>query len=292
MRTILRISTLLAFCLVSCNVPLPDVTEPEVTTNAVSKVTVSFPALEVEGVDHDYEFVWDASTYIGAYGSVKGSNEKYAATVETVGLSTAEFFGDAIEGNLTLYIPYSNKGDKAVEAGRLEIPTTQVYNADPLSMLCNTIKYIGVATSENPEASFDYEAGLLKIKLAVSATSIESVSAQVKTINAANDAYPCGWYSLFEDVTPRMINESTTVTVSYIAGKSSTPSAPLTVWAVVAPGTYENIVVSVKDGEKVIDSFVKGPFVVEKRKISEVVVTADRYGYGVEDFEAENGSYN
>ena len=291
MRTVLRISILLAFCFASCTKPLPEVTEPEVTTNAVSKVTVTFPALDVEGVDEVYEFEWNANTYIGAYGSVQGSNEKYAATVETVGLSTAEFYGDAIEGNLTLYIPYSNKGDKAIEAGRLEIPAVQTFNEDPLTMLCNTIKYIGVATSENPQASFDYEAGLLKIQLKVSASSVESVAAQVKTV-AKGDAHPAGWYSLFENVTPRMTNASESVTVSYINGKRSTPSAPLTVWAVVAPGTYENIVVSVKDGEKVVNSYVKGPFVVEKRKVCNVVVTADKYGYGIDDFEAENGTYN
>lgn len=292
MRTVLRISILLAFCLVSCTKPLPEVVEPEITTNAVSKITVTFPELTIEGVAESYEFEWDANTYIGAYGSVQGSNEKYAATTETVGLSTAEFYGDAIEGNLTLYIPYSNKGDKAVAEGRLEIPVVQTYNADPLNMLRNTIKYIGVATSENPQAEFGYEAGLLKIQLKVVASSVESVSAHVKTTNANNDAHPCGWYSLFENVTPRMKYESDAVTVSYINGLRATPSAPLTVWAVVAPGTYENIVVSVVDGQKVIDTFVKGPFVVEKCKVCDVVVTTDRYGYGVNDFEAENGEYN
>ena len=91
MRTVLRISILLAFCLVSCTKPLPEVVEPEISTNAVSKITVTFPELTIEGIAENYEFAWDANTYIGAYGSVQGSNEKYAATTESVGLSTAEF---------------------------------------------------------------------------------------------------------------------------------------------------------------------------------------------------------
>lgn len=292
MRTVLRISILLAFCLVSCTKPLPEVVEPEISTNAVSKITVTFPELTIEGVAENYEFAWDANTYIGAYGSVQGSNEKYAATTESVGLSTAEFYGDAIEGNLTLYIPYSNKGDKAVAEGRLAIPAVQAYEANPWNMLRNTIKYIGVATSEEPHAEFGYEAGLLRIQLKVVTSSVESVTAYVKTTNSSNDAHPCGWYSLFESVTPRMTNASDKVSVSYIGGLNSTPSVPLIVWAVVAPGTYENIVVSVVDGEKVVDTYVKGPFVVEKSKVCDVVVTADRYGYGVNDFEAENGEYN
>ena len=292
MRTVLRISILLAFCLVSCTKPLPEVQEPEVSTNAVSKVTVTFPQITLEGSSESYDFVWNANTYIGAYGSVKGSNEKYAATTETVGLSTAEFYGDAIEGNLTLYIPYSNKGDKAVAEGRLEIPAVQAYEANPMDMLRNNIKYIGIATSENPEATFGYEAGLLKLQLNVRTTSVESVSVNIKTLNAQNDAHPAGWYSLFESVTPRMTNASDKITVSYIGGLNSTPTAPLTVWAVAAPGKYENVIVSVVDGDKVVDSYVKGPFVVEKCKVTNVVVTADRYGYGVSDFEAENGEYN
>ena len=79
-----------------------------------------------------------------------------------------------------------------------------------------------------------------------------------------------------------------------VEGDPTKPGKPAIVWATLAPGTYEALVIEVSNGDITAAIPVEGPFVVEKCAIAEKVCTATeiKYDNGVGDFEGENGEFN
>ena len=92
-----------------------------------------------------------------------------------------------------------------------------------------------------------------------------------------------------------LVNGTNHVTITdFPEGTNTTLDKPLTVWALVAPGTYENFVVEISNADMTISTPVKGPFVVEKCAICENICEAQevKYDNGIGDFEGENGEFN
>ena len=68
----------------------------------------------------------------------------------------------------------------------------------------------------------------------------------------------------------------------------------LVVWAVVAPGEYENFVVEIANAEATTAVPVKGPFSVAPRALADKTCVAEKVNHDntLDDFQGENGEFN
>lgn len=295
MKSLFCIVAIFSLALVSCTDRLPDKEMPDVDNGVITMIKATVEPLQLEGATGVGNYSWNEAHTIGVYGSTMGENECYLPVKTTVGGSEAYFYGNEVGGELLLYMPYVSGGSAAALDNRVTVPAEQQYYADALNHLMYNSTFLGKGNVDT--VSFDYHSGLVKIEIYYDIQNISSVSVMVG--NLSNDGsyspYLVGDISVDEDVEEYLVNGSNKLVVKgFSEGVNATESVPATVWAALAPGIYENLVVEVSNGEITASLPVEGPFVVEKCAIAEKVCAAKEIPHdnGVGDFEGENGEFN
>ena len=295
MKSVLCIVAIFSLALVSCVERIPEKEMPNVDNGVITMIKATVEPLTLKGATGVGNYSWNETHTIGIYGTTIGENECYLPVKSTIGDNEAYFFGNSVGGNMTVYMPYVSAGSPAALDGRVIVPVQQKYYASPFDHLMYNSTFLVEGKSE--EVTFDYHAGLVKIQLQYDIQDIVSVSVLVGNITAGADYndYCAGELSIYTDVETLLVNGSDHVTISgFPEGTDTTIANPLTLWAAMAPGSYENFVVEISTADMTISTPVKGPFVVEKKSITEHTCVAKevKYDNGVGDFEGENGEFN
>ena len=295
MKSVLCIVAIFSLALVSCTERIPEKEMPNVDNGVITIIKASVEPLQLKGAAGVGNFSWKETHNIGIYGTTIGENECYLPVKSTIGDNEAYFFGNAVGGNMTIYMPYVSSGSPAALDGRVTIPAQQQFYANEFDHLMYNSTFL--AETKSDVATFDYHAGLVKVELHYDIPNITEVSVLVGNVTADggyND-YCVGDLAVDKYAEEYLVNGSNQVTVTgFPEGTNTTVAQPLTVWVALAPGTYENFVVEISNAEMTISTPVKGPFVVEKCAIAENVCDAKevKYDNGIGDFEGENGEFN
>ena len=295
MKSVLCIVAIFSLALVSCTERIPEKEMPNVDNGVITMIKASVEPLQLKGAAGVGNFSWKETHNIGIYGTTIGENECYLPVKSTIGDNEAYFFGNAVGGNMTIYMPYVSSGSPAALDGRVTIPAQQQFYANEFDHLMYNSTFL--AETKSDVATFDYHAGLVKVELHYDIPSVTEVSVLVGNVTADggyND-YCVGDLAVDKYAEEYLVNGSNQVTVTgFPEGTNTTVAQPLTVWVALAPGTYENFVVEISNAEMTISTPVKGPFVVEKCAIAENVCDAKevKYDNGIGDFEGENGEFN
>jgi len=295
MKSLLCIVAIFSLALVSCTERIPEKPMPNVDNGVITMVKATVEPLTLKGATGTGNYKWNETHTIGIYGTTEGDNECYLPVKSTVGDSEAYFFGNAVGGDMTIYMPYVSAGSPAALDGRVVVPAQQQYYADAFDHLMYNSTFLANVDSEN--VSFDYHTGLVKVELKYNIPNVTRVSLLVGNVNADggyND-HCVGDLAVDADVEDYLVNGSGQVTVTgFPEGTNTTTAEPLTVWVSMAPGIYENFVVEIASADMTISTPVRGPFVVEKCAIAEKVCVAEeqKYDNGIGDFGGENGEFN
>ena len=295
MKSVLCIVAIFSLALVSCTERIPEKEMPNVDNGVITMIKASVEPLQLKGAAGVGNFSWKETHNIGIYGTTIGENECYLPVKSTIGDNEAYFFGNAVGGNMTIYMPYVSSGSPAALDGRVTIPAQQQFYANEFDHLMYNSTFL--AETKSDVATFDYHAGLVKVELHYDIPNITEVSVLVGNVTADggyND-YCVGDLAVDKYAEEYLVNGSNQATViGFPEGTNTTVAQPLTVWVALAPGTYENFVVEISNAEMTISTPVKGPFVLEKCAIAENVCDAKevKYDNGIGDFEGENGEFN
>ena len=295
MKSVLCIVAIFSLALVSCVERIPEKEMPNVDNGVITMVKATVEPLTLKGATGVGNYKWNEAHTIGIYGTTIGENECYLPVKSTIGDNEAYFFGNAVGGKMTVYMPYVSSGSAAALDGRVIVPAQQKYYANEFDHLMYNSTFL--AETKSDVVTFDYHAGLVKVELHYDIQNLTEVSVLVGnvTANGGYDDYCAGDIAVDKYAEEFLVNGSNQVTVTgFPEGTHSTIAQPLTVWVALAPGTYENFVVELSNAETTISTPVKGPFVVEKCAIAENVCDAKevKYDNGIGDFEGENGEFN
>ena len=295
MKSLLYIVAIFSLALVSCTERIPEKEMPDVDNGVITMIKATVEPLTLQGLEGVGNYAWNEAHSIGIYGTKAGQNECYLPVKTTVGDNEAYFFGNVVGGDLTIYAPYSKEGNTAARSGRVIVPAEQNYYAEPLDHFMYNSTFL--ATSTVGEATFGYHAGLLKIELKYDIQNITSVKVLVGNVTADGDYsnYIVGDLAVDEDVEETLTNGAASLVVkNFPEGIDSTIDNPLVVWAVVAPGEYENFVIEIANAEATTAVPVKGPFVVAPRALADKTCVAEKIDHDntLDDFQGENGEFN
>ena len=295
MKSVLCIVAIFSLALVSCVERIPEKEMPNVDNGVITMIKATVEPLTLKGATGVGIYSWNQTHNIGIYGTTKGENECYLPVKSTVGDNEAYFFGNAVGGNMTIYMPYVSSGSPAALDGRVIVPAQQQYYASEFDHLMYNSTFL--AQTKSNEVVFDYHAGLVKVELHYDIPNVTEVSVLVGnvTANGGYDDYCVGEVAVDKYAEQYLVNGLNQVTVTgFPEGANTTVANPMTVWVALAPGTYENFVVEISNAETTISTPVKGPFVVEKCAIAENICDAKevKYDNGIGDFEGENGEFN
>ncbi len=297
MKSALYIVAIFSFALVACTERLPEIQQPDnVENGAITMVKATVNPLQLEGVDEVGNYVWSEETTLGIYGSA-GVNEYYRVVKSTTGDSEAYFYGNMVDGNLTVYMPHSIEGGTKALEGRVQVRAEQNYYATALEHMMYNSTFL--ATTTTSDVVFDYYSGIVKLLICHDVNNISFVKVMVANVNKdqAFNEYLAGYlpvegYELGIDEA----NGVTAVTISnFPEGTNATVAAPVTAWVALSPGTYENLLVQIGDKDGNAVNFpVGGPFVVERCKISDKVCEIKKtyHNNGTDQFEGEEGNFN
>ena len=295
MKSVLCIVAIFSLALVSCTERIPEKEMPNVDNGVITMIKATVEPLELKGTTGVGNYSWNEAHTIGIYGTTVGENECYLPVKSTIGDNEAYFFGNSVGGNMTIYMPYVSSGSPAALDGRVIVPAQQKYYASPFDHLMYNSTFL--AETKSDEAIFDYHAGLVKIELQYDLQNVKEVAVLVGNVtpNGDYDDNCVGDLAIDGYAEEFLVNGANNLTITgFPEGTNTTVSNPLTVWAAMAPGVYENLVVEIQTADMTISAPVKGPFVVEKKAITEHVCVAKevKYDNGVGDFEGENGEFN
>ncbi len=304
MKSVLCIVAIFSLALVSCVERIPEKEMPDVDNGVITMVKATVEPLTLKGATGVGNYKWNETHTIGIYGTIEGENECYLPVKSTIGDNEAYFFGNAVGGDMTIYMPYLSEGSQAALDGRVTIPATQHYYENPFDHLMYNSTFLATTTAS--EMSFGYHTGLVKIEIDYDIQNITSVAVYVGNItgDAEYSDYLVGDIAVNKDVEETLVNGSNSLVITEfpegvsaeakVEGDPTKPGKPAIVWAAVAPGTYEALVIEVSNGDFTTSLPVKGPFVVEKCAIAEKVCVATELEYdnGVGDFEGEEGEFN
>ncbi len=308
MKSALCIVAIFSLALVSCVDRLAEADMPNDKNGAVTMVKAIVKPLTLEGIAGEGLYKWDGLNSIGINGTSKGVNERYLPVQSTIGGNDTYFYGKEVAGDLTIYMPYSEEGGVRADDGRIVIPATQKYYADPFDHLMYNSTLLGTTVSDVVE--FDFHTGLIKVLLKYDVNDIVSVKLMVGNIDEKYNNgteedplddipysnYFAGEYSIFTSLLDESYNPSTIITINEFAeGTSSTIENPMVVWASLAPGIYQNIVVEITDKNNVtISSPVSGPFEVKSLALASKVCVAEKINHnnGVDDMTPEQGEFD
>ncbi len=295
-KSLLSIVAIFSLALVSCVERIPEKEMPNVDNGAITMVKATVEPLTLKGATGVGNYVWNEAHTIGIYGTNAGENECYIPVKSTVGDNEAYFFGNVVGGDLTIYMPYVSEGNKAALDGRVIVPAEQKFYANEFDHLMYNSTFLAEGKSDN--VTFDYHAGLVKVELHYDIQNVTEVLVTVGNVTADGgyDDYCVGDIATDNYAEEFIVNGKNQVAIKgFPEGTNSTLDNPLVVWVAMAPGTYENFVVSIAYGENgEISSPVKGPFIVEKCAITENAVVAKKVELdnGIGGFEGENGEFN
>lgn len=297
MKSLFCIVAIFSLALVSCTDRLPEKEMPDVDNGVITMMKATVEPLELKGLEGLGNFVWNEKHVIGVYGSTMGGNECYLPVKTTVGSSEAYFYGNKVGGELRLYMPYVSGGSEATLDNRVTVPAKQQYYADAFDHMMYNSTFLG--TGNLDAVNFGYHAGLLKIEIYYDIQNITSVSVMVGnlTVDGGYSPHLVGDISVDEDVEEFVKNGSDRLAITGfpegVSSKEDTDS-PAVVWAVLAPGIYENLVIEVSNDEITTSLPVRGPFVVEKCALTEKVCEARKIPLNndVDDFEGETGTFD
>ena len=300
MKSALCIVAIFSLALVSCVDRLAEAEMPNDKNGAVTMVKALVKPVTLEGIDGEGLYKWDGLNSIGINGTSKGINERYLPVQSTIGGNEAYFYGNEVAGDLTIYMPYSKDGGVRADEGRIVIPAVQKYYADPFDHLMYNSTLLG--TTVNDLVEFDFHTGLIKILLEYDIQDVVSVKVMIGNIDQVDDNgtsftnYFVGEYSVENRTLDEAYSPSATLTINEFAeGASTTIENPMVVWASVAPGYYQNLVVEITDKNNVtISSPVKGPFQVSRLALCENTCVAKKVNYdnGVDDMIPEDGKFD
>lgn len=295
MKSALYILAIFSLALVSCTERIPETTMPDVDNGAITMIKATVEPLSLEGIDGVGIYKWNDTHSLGIYGTAKGENECYTPVKSTTGDNEAYFYGNVVGGDLTIYMPYNAEGSENALTGRVAVPAIQNYYADPFDHLMYNSTLL--ATALTSEVTFAHYAGLVKLELQFDINDITSVALQVGnvTLDGGYDENLAGDLSVQEDAELPLINGVNRIVIeNFPEGIDTTIAQPLTLWAALAPGSYENLVVEISNAEATIAAPVKGPFVVNRRGVCEHTCVAKKveHNNSTDDFESEEGEFN
>lgn len=293
MKSALCIVAIFSLALVSCVERIPEKTMPNVDNGAITMVKATVKPLVIEGIAGTGAYKWDGLRTLGIYGTSGGVNECYLPVKSTAGSNESYFYGNVVAGDLTIYMPHSEEGGQRAIEGRVVVPSVQNYYADPLDHFMYNSTFL--ATTSTDSVEFDYYAGLVKILIKYDVEEIVSVRVLVGNINTGYSEYIAGELSVVDGLLDENYSPSNNVFIENFGGVGSSTENPLAVWAVVAPGLYENLVIEITDKNNVtITSPVSGPFEVSQCAVASNVCVAEKIDHNntTDDFESEEGSYN
>ena len=296
MKSALYIVAIFSFALVACTQRIPETPMPDVNNGAITMVKASVNPLVLEGADGVGTYSWGESKTLGIYG-LAGVNEKYRIVKSTAGDSEAYFYGNVVDGDLTIYMPYSiESGNQALD-GRVQVLAEQNYYATALDHLMYNSAFL--ATTNTNEVVFDYYAGVIELRISYDMNNISYVKVLVANgdTEANYNGYVAGYLPLngYELGIDQANGVDNIVVRNFPEGTNATVNAPVTAWLALAPGTYQNFLVQVGSSDGSAVNFpVAGPFVVERCKISEKVCDIKRVDHnnGMPDFGSEPGDFN
>ena len=295
MKSVLCIVAIFSLALVSCVERIPEKEMPNVDNGVITMVQATVEPLTLKGATGVGNYKWNETHNVGIYGTTQGENECYLPVKSTIGDNEAYFFGNAVGGDMTIYMPYVSGGSKAALDGRVTIPVEQQFYANEFDHMMYNSTFLAESKSDN--ISFGYHAGLVKVELHYDIANLSEVSLFVGNVtnDGSYDDNCVGEISIDPYADQYLVNGSNHVVIKgFPEGTNSTVENPLVLWALLAPGSYENFVVEISNADMTISTPVRGPFVVEKCAIAEKVVEAKevKYDNGVGDFEGENGEFN
>ena len=214
-----------------------------------------------------------------------------------MGGNEAYFYGNEVAGDLTVYMPYSEDGGIRADEGRVVVSAVQKYYADPFEHLMYNSTLLGYTSNDVVE--FSFYTGLVKILVEYDVQDIVSVKLLVGNINEGYNEYIAGELYVADGEIDVEKDPQAVVTINkFPEGTNSTIANPLVVWAMVAPGSYENFVVEITNKENVtISAPVSGGetgFVVERCAVAPRVCVAKKSdnNNGTDDMIPEDGSFN
>lgn len=294
MKSALCIVAIFSLALVSCVEHLPEKEMPNVDNGAITMVQAAVKPLTIEGLTGTGAYKWDGNRTLGIYGTSGGVNECYLPVKSTAGSSESYFYGNVVAGDLTIYMPYSLEGGERALDGRVVVPEKQQFYADPFDHLMYNSTFL--ATTSTNVVEFDYHAGLVKILVKYDVEEIVSVRVLVGNLNSGYSEYIAGELSVVDGLLDESHNPSAKVSIeNFGKGIGSSVDNPLTVWAAVAPGIYENFVIEITDSNNVtISAPVEGPFEVSRCAVAAKDCVAQKIDHnnGTDDFVGEGGTYN
>ena len=295
MKSVLCIVAIFSLALVSCVERIPEKEMPNVDNGVITMIQATVEPLHLKGATGVGNYQWNETHNIGIYGTTVGENECYLPVKSTIGDNEAYFFGNAVGGDMTIYMPYVSGGSQAALDGRVIIPVEQKFYANEFDHMMYNSTFLADSKSEN--VTFDYHAGLVKVELHYDIANLSEVSLFVGNVTAdgSYDDNCVGEIAIDPYADQYLVNGSNHVVIKgFPEGTSSSVDKPLVLWAALAPGVYENFVVEISNAEMTISTPVRGPFVVEKCAITEKVIDARevKYDNGIGDFEGENGEFN
>lgn len=294
MKSALSIVAIFSLALGSCVKHIPEKEMPNVDNGAITMVKASVKPLTVEGLSETGNYKWDGVLALGIYGTSGGANECYLPVKSTAGTNESYFYGNEVAGDLTIYAPYSPEGGQKALEGRVDIPAVQQYYANPLDHMMYNSTFLGA--TQNNEVEFDYHAGLVKILIKYDINDIKTVKVLVGNIHEGYSPYIAGELSVVDGVLDAEHNPADAITITNFGeGVNATIAEPLVVWALAAPGLYENFVVEITDKNNVTTSSpVAGPFEVSRCAVTakECVAMKSEHNNGVDDLLPEDGEFN
>lgn len=298
MKSALYIVAIFSFALVSCTDSIPEKPAPDVEegNGAITMVKATVNPLHLKGADEVGTYAWSEETSLGIYGSA-GANELYSVVKSTTGSNEAYFYGNVVDGNLTIYMPHSVEGGENALGGRVQVRAKQNYYATALDHLMFNSSFL--ATTTTNEVVFDYYAGLVKILLTHDMQSVNYVKVSAATIDktAGYNDYVAGYLPVegYESGIAQAYGETSITIENFPEGVNASVEAPLTVWVALAPGVYDNFVVEFGNAQGDTAVFpVEGEFAVERCAIAEKECVAKRVDHnnGTDDFEGVEGEFN
>lgn len=296
MKLALYIMAIFSFALVACTDRLPETAMPNVDNGAITMVKAEVKPLQLEGTTEVGNYQWSEKANIGIYGSA-GVNELYRIVKSTTGDYEAYFYGNVVDGEMIVYMPYSSESGANALEGRVKMHAEQTYYPTALEHLMYNSAFLASTTTN--EVVFDYYAGLVEISIEYDIQNIDYVKVKVANISKEQDYndYVAGYLPILSTDTGVVEdNSSAEVCVGGVPeGVNASVSEPATLWAALAPGVYQNFVVEVgtkQNGSAVFP--VEGPFEVKPRAIvaTKCVVKKVDHNNGVGDFEGEEGEFN
>ena len=296
MKSALYIVAIFSLALVACTerLDVKDVPTDYNGNGATTMVKATVKPLSIECLDGVGTYKWGGNISLGIYGTSGGANECYLPVKSTAGDSEAYFYGNVVAGDLTIYAPYSAEGGPRALEGRIVIPVQQKSYADAFDHYMYNSSFLGQTQTE--EVEFGYYAGLVKVLIEYDIQDIASVKLMVGNIHEGYNNHIAGELSVVDCQLDTEHNPASAVTINgFGEGVHSSIANPLVVWAAVAPGNYENLVVEITNKDNVtISAPVAGPFEVASCALAskECVAKKNDHNNGVDDMLPEDGEFN